>query len=323
MEIFVWLERAGLFAVLVLLEIALSVDNLEGLREAFAGLKSKTAGKAADHSEDLLEALSAWFGLGIKISCLIAIVQFLHVLDPWLAGSIFGSSRQFLLSFGGLFLIICGVSEIRSHFDEGRITREISWSSTPGILLVQVLAVDFMLSVDSIVVAISVSSNLVVIATAMLVAQIIVTLTGDRIEQFFKTHKGFMTVIMAFIVLIGVVSVVRGLGLALAEECLLAALVFGFTVEWLNHLREKNRDSSVAPSVASVEVSDPVPETPTPPARLHLLKTVEASGVFDEHHCRQCHIPTVSLFPFCLHCGQEQEQALEKPDWRYRYTLDV
>lgn len=318
MENFVWLERVGLFAVLVLLEIALSVDNMEGLREAFAGLRSKKARKTAEYQQGFLEAVSVWISLGIKISCLIAIVQFLHVFDPWLAGSIFGSSRHFLLTFGGLFLIACGVSEIRSHFDEGRITRKISWSSTPGILLVQVLAVDFMLSVDSIVVAISVSSNLVVIAVAMLVAQVIVSLTGDRIEQFFKDHRGFMTVIMAFIVMIGVVSVVRGLGLALAEECLLAALIFGFTVEWLNQLREKKKEFSSVLSEARLEkTSNPVRiKSSFDPA----LMEANDTGVFSEHTCGHCLTPTTSLFPFCLRCGQEQAQ--EERSWSYRYSLE-
>ncbi|MCA9801188.1 MAG: hypothetical protein KC777_04340 [Cyanobacteria bacterium HKST-UBA02] len=313
MEIFVWLERVGLFALLVFLEIALSVDNLEGLREAFAGLRSKRKRQSGRH----LELLAAWICLSVKVGSLIAVVQLLHIFDPWLAGSIFGCSRHFLLTFGGVFLIFCGVSEIRSHFDEGRITREISWSSTPGILLLQILVVDLMLSVDSIVVAISVSSNLMVIAVAMLVAQIIVSLTGDRIENFFKVHRGSMTVIMAFIVLIGAVSMVRGLGLALAEECLLAALVFGFAVEWLNQLREKKQFSPASSEVRQERTGNPVRKKASPgPSPVAAIE----AGVFSEHDCGHCLSPTASLFPFCLRCGQEQSSEVRI--WSYRYSLE-
>ncbi|MBZ0185209.1 MAG: hypothetical protein K8F91_03080, partial [Candidatus Obscuribacterales bacterium] len=282
------------------------IDNLEGIRSAFNGLKGE-CGKR-------LQTISMWASVWARIAVVIGLTQFLHLLDPLLAGTLFGSSRHLILASGGVFLIFCGFNEIKSHMSEGDKLGERAWSTKPFILLGQVLLVDLVLSVDSIVVAISVSSNLLLIVCAMVIAQLIIAFLGDKIESFFVRHRSFLTVIMAFIVFIGVVSLIRGMGLFLAEECLIAALLFGLAVEWLNTKRGRMLDRqrkkrSGTQNACSYDSVGDIQELPTN------YVDSEVSPLFcdnfrldatSETSCRTCQSALEVMFPFCIRCGALQ-----------------
>lgn len=228
-------EQLLLLAFLVFLEIALSIDNFAGMREALAGLPG--ARKRAIRSAASLS------GLMLRIAMICIFLELTLLLDPFVHKyfSVYGIStgKAMFLTVGGAFLILKAITDLRAHLSpEEKRPRKVAQISALAIWL-QLAYIDLLLSLDSVIAALSMVNSVKLIIVAMVVAHLTLHLNRERLDSFFARRSSMMTLTLAFILLLGVVSLFRGLGALLAEETLLAALLFGLLLEALN-FKEKH-----------------------------------------------------------------------------------
>jgi|AGTN01.2.fsa_nt_gi Membrane protein TerC, possibly involved in tellurium resistance len=228
-------ENLLLLAFLVFLEIALSIDNFAGMRETLDGLPE--ARKKA------IRSAASISGLVLRVAVICVFMELTILLDPFARGffSAIGIStgKALFLTLGGTFLIFKAAGELRTHLAaEAKPPRQLAHTNAFSIWL-QLACVDLFLSLDSVIAALSMVNSVKLIIVAMIIAHLTLHLNWERIDRFFAQRSSMMTLTLAFVLLLGIVSVFRGLGAALAEETLLAALMFGVLLEGLN-LKDKH-----------------------------------------------------------------------------------
>lgn len=331
-------ENLLLLAFLVFLEIALSIDNFAGMRETLDGLPE--ARKKA------IRSAASVSGLVLRISLICIFMELTILVDPFARESfgVYGIStgKALFLTLGGTFLAFKAVGELKSHLAaEAKPPRKLAHTNAFSIWL-QLACVDLFLSLDSVIAALSMVNSVKLIIVAMIIAHLALHLNWERIDRFFAQRSSMMTLTLAFVLLLGIVSLFRGLGAALAEETLLAALMFGVLLEGLNlkdkHARVQeeprrkralsNRgDAPIDPTLQSslgMIISHAVPGNTL--TEVHTISgatffdanPIEQSrsseqtlDLFQEENCPHCQTRTHGIFPFCLTCGQARTTGEE------------
>ncbi len=290
-------QELVLFALLILLEIALSVDNLAGMREMLANLPERLRFRTS--------MLASITGLAVRIALVVILVHLSKLLDPLFVNTIFGSGRVALLAVGGGFLVIKATGDLRQHLDKGSnpvLTARLR-NNMPS--LGEIIIYDALLSIDSVVAALALANNLPLVLAAMMVAHVILNIFWKQIDNFFVCRPQLMTLTLCFLLVLGFVSLVRIMGMVLAEETLIIALGFGLAVELLN-------GKTVEPTSRLTKTVGPrVPrqEETTSPTRYpigvaeKLPQLKEEVELFVPQTCVTCNSTTFSAFSFCMSCG--------------------
>ena len=210
----IWLS----FLVLTLLEITLSGDNIIFLVTASSKLP-KHQQKSARKAGLILAMISRIAFLSLLFS---ATQLFLPLFDLFGHGV---SLRNLIFFFGGAFLVInpcLEIHEIRKASEEKkRVKRSKYW-----LVLLQIMIVDIIFSIDSVVTAIGVSQHLGVMVTAILVATLFMLLASNWLAALVQTYPMFKILGLCFLILIGIILLLRGLGLEVSSTYIYVPFVF-------------------------------------------------------------------------------------------------
>ena len=151
------------------------------------------------------------------------------------------TGRDLILLGGGLFLIGKSTYEIHHKLEDaeedGHGSKKVA--ATLGAVVVQVLLIDLVFSLDSVITAIGVTDQFPVMVVAILSAAAIMLFFAEAIGDFVKRHPTMKILALSFLILIGVLLVVEGWAHEAAEELHLKnyiyfAMAFSFSVELLN-----------------------------------------------------------------------------------------
>ncbi|MBL6664847.1 MAG: TerC family protein [Rickettsiales bacterium] len=229
------------FALLTLtfLEIVLGIDNLIFIAIAVQKLPKPYRKKARIFGLSL--------ALIIRIVMLLGLSWVMGLTEPlFYIGDKGFSYKNFLLIFGGLFLIIKGGWEIAhdvlfaSHHDDSINTKkEISKGMLAAI--VQISLVDFVFSFDSVITAIGMTDNVPVIVIAIVISMIVMLMASESLTHFLKTYPSLKIVALAFIFMLGVILFADGIHFHISKGYLYFSLFFTMTVEILNIISRKNK----------------------------------------------------------------------------------
>ena len=233
------LKGMAALATLAALEIVLGIDNVVFIAILAQKLPEERQGKvrtigliAAGAMRLVLLALGFW---------IVQLTQpFATVLGVELSG------KALLLLLGGLFLIAKATWEIHHMMEDhhadpsrtdggdgGRVTAPKAAVSA-GAILVQVLLLDLVFSVDSVITAVGMTSNYAVMATAVILAVAVMIGFAGPIGRFVARHPSMKTLALAFLVLIGVLLVADGLGEHFPRGYVYFAMGFALAVELIN-----------------------------------------------------------------------------------------
>ncbi|MCS7162878.1 MAG: TerC family protein [Bacteroidia bacterium] len=216
----------GLFT-LTLMEIALGIDNL-----IVVGLILSAA--PAAHQRWLWRFWMLYAPL-IRLFLLTALVGLLAQSRPLF--SVLGypfSLRHLLLLGGGLFLLYKGVREIHSKLEGSRTDTPKKSLSSLFAAIVQIAIVEIIFSADSILTAIGMTQNLVIMWLSILLSLGITLWAARWIQRLLANHPTLKILALAFLLLIGVLLVGEGTGLHVPKGYLYFAILFSLGVEWLN-----------------------------------------------------------------------------------------
>jgi predicted tellurium resistance membrane protein TerC len=215
-------------ATLTLMEIVLGIDNVVFIAIMVAKLPASQQG--------LARRLGLTVALGIRILLLLAISWIMGLTRPlWTLGETDLSGRSLILLGGGLFLMFKATREIyekvegEPHAGGGGASR-----ATFGWVLVQILLLDIVFSLDSVITAVGMANQVPVMIIAMVLAMLVMLLSARTVSDFVERHPSVKILALSFLLLIGVMLVAEGAGTHMAKGYVYFAMAFSLFVEMLN-----------------------------------------------------------------------------------------
>jgi predicted tellurium resistance membrane protein TerC len=159
--------------------------------------------------------------------------------------SLFGhgfSLRDLVLLAGGFFLLAKATQEIHDHVegrldDEGQGVRALGF----GAAIAQIVALDLVFSIDSIVTAVGMTDHFPVMAVAVVIVIALMALAAGPLTRFIGSNPTLVMLALSFLLMIGMLLVADGFGLHVPKGYIYAAFLFSGAVEALNGLRRTRR----------------------------------------------------------------------------------
>ncbi|MDX1454770.1 MAG: TerC family protein [Gammaproteobacteria bacterium] len=235
---FDWIADPNIWAALITLtalEIVLGIDNIIFI--------SIIAGKLPPEQQPKARQLGLAGAVVTRLALLGSVFWLARLTDPLF--TLFGegfSIRDLVLIGGGLFLIakstfeIHGSLEVEDH-DSPTIPRTISMSA----VITQIMILDVVFSLDSVITAIGMADTLWVMATAIIIAVGVMLAFAGIISDFVHEHPTIKMLALSFLVLIGTALVAEGLDFHIPKGYIYFAMAFSFFVEMLNLRIRKQR----------------------------------------------------------------------------------
>jgi predicted tellurium resistance membrane protein TerC len=225
---------------LTLMEIVLGIDNIIFISILVGRLPAAQAQTA--RLVGLSLALVMRIGLLFAISWIMSLEADLFTI----AGNGF-SGRDLILLGGGLFLVAKATHEIFELVEEHEAPREGATSGrTFGIILLQILALDLVFSLDSVITAVGMAKEIVIMIAAMVIAVVVMLVFSGAVSSFIERHPSMRVLALSFLLLIGVMLVADGLGQHISRGYIYFAMGFSLMVQLIDMWSRKGRDQKTA-----------------------------------------------------------------------------
>lgn len=232
------LENLISLATLAALEIILGIDNIVFLAILSQRLPAEQQPKA--------RRLGLVLALGTRLALLAALSFIMGLTRPLfsVAGHEF-SGRNLVLLFGGLFLIGKSAHEIHDKLEGGADESAAGGKRASFVgVLVQIMLLDVVFSLDSVITAVGMARHLWIMVAAMVLAVAIMIASANRVSDFIGRHPSMKILGLSFLLLIGVLLVAEGFGKEIEKGYIYFAMGFAFLVEMLN-IRARRKQSPV------------------------------------------------------------------------------
>ncbi len=228
------------FITLTILEIILGIDNLIFISLVTCKLPKENRNKARIFGLSL--------ALVIRVLMLLTLSWIITLTQPiFHIGTIGFSFKSLLLIAGGVFLIVKSGLEIHQDVFKGISDHHSSGSKvveyTMMAAIIQIIAVDFVFSFDSVITAVAMTDNIPVIIAAVVISMIIMLLSSESISQFLLKYPSLKIIALALIFLVGVILLADGFGIHISKTYLYFSLFFTLSVEILNIIANKRKSS--------------------------------------------------------------------------------
>lgn len=233
----IWLQPGSWLALLSLtaLEVVLGIDNI-----VFIAI---LAGKLPKDQQRKAYRLGLAGALVTRLLLLLTLSWIMRLSEPLfsLMGHEF-SGRDLILLGGGLFLLAKSTFEIYGKV-EGMEEQELKQSTAHGltITVVQIMLLDIIFSLDSVITAVGMSNQIQVMALAILIAITVMLIFAKSIGDFVNRYPSMKILALSFLLLIGVLLVADGFGQHIRKGYIYFAMGFSLLVELLNIRYRKKR----------------------------------------------------------------------------------
>lgn len=220
-----WVQLLTLTA----LEIVLGIDNIVMISILSGELPTKEQQARA-------RRLGLAFALITRIMLLFTLSFIMRLVEPLFhIGSLPVTGKDLVLISGGLFLIWKASVEIW-HKVEFIKEKESSTRVPTSIAMVifQIVMLDIVFSLDSVITAVGMSNELLIMVLAVVIAVIVMLLAAELISGFVNRHATVKILALAFLVMVGVVLLLDGFGIHIDKNYIYAAMAFCVMVEFLN-----------------------------------------------------------------------------------------
>jgi len=224
---------------LTLLEIILGIDNIIFLAIITEKLPPATARAA--------RAIGISLALAFRLALLAAIVWIVGLAEP--VFQIFGhpvSWRDLILIGGGLFLLWKGTTEIHKSVESDPRGADAAVARGMGAAIAQIVAIDIIFSLDSVVTAVGMTDQLPVMYAAVLIAMGVMLAASGPVAGFVSRNPTVKMLALSFLLLIGLALVADGLGFHIPKGYLYFAVAFSLAVEALNLFAQRRRRTAKA-----------------------------------------------------------------------------
>ncbi len=235
-----FLSAEGLLslATLTAMEIVLGIDNIVFIAILVARLPEDR--QASARRLGLILALGMRIGLLLTITWIMGLTRpFFEVLGHGVSG------RDLILLGGGLFLIFKATWEIYDKLEADHVERQRGSAGAFVATLVQIILLDIVFSLDSVITAVGMANQLSIMITAMVLAMLVMLWAAGPVSSFVERRPSVKILALAFLLLIGVMLVAEGMGSHIDKGYIYFAMAFSLFVEMLN-LRYRKKRQPVA-----------------------------------------------------------------------------
>ena len=233
------------FATLVVMEVVLGIDNLLFI--------SILTNKLPPEHRSRVRRIGIFLALGLRLALLSMIAWLVGltrpVIDLGLRGESFETAfswRDLILVAGGLFLVWKATREIHHNVDGPEAESEPGVAAaaglTVGAAIVQIILLDLVFSLDSILTAVGMTDDLPIMVGAVLVAVGAMLLAADPLAEFVNRNPSVVMLALSFLLMIGLVLIADGFGVHVPKGYIYAAMAFSAGVETLNLVAKRRRE---------------------------------------------------------------------------------
>ena len=219
----------NLVALLTLtaLEVVLGVDNVIFI--------SILAGKLPPADQDRARRVGLLAAMVMRILLLFSLAWIVRLTEPIV--TILGrgiSGRDLILLGGGLFLIAKATMEIHEKLEGVEGERSARVAPSFGAVIVQIMLLDIVFSLDSVITAVGMADSIAVMVIAVVLAVGIMMLSAARVSAFVQRHPTVKVLALSFLMLIGLSLVGEGMGHHIPKGYIYFAMGFSVFVEMIN-----------------------------------------------------------------------------------------
>ncbi len=212
---------------LTALEIVLGIDNIVVIAIIAATLPV--------HQRDRARIFGLALAMITRLLLLFSIAWIAGLTQPMLAlGDVTLSGRDLLMLGGGLFLIVKAVREMHDAVEEASAGPGERRPTGFASAIAQIVVLDVVFSFDSVITAVGMARDLWVMATAVIIAVLIMLVASGPIMRFIHAHPTVKVLALAFVLLIGMALVADGMGFHIPKGYLYFAMLFSVFVEGVN-----------------------------------------------------------------------------------------
>lgn len=239
------------FLTLVVLEVVLGIDNL-----IFISILSN---KLPAHQQQRARRIGIGLALVMRLALLSMIAFIVSLTNPVFDLGIQGgpnaygqptfetafSWRDLILIAGGLFLVWKATKEIHHTMDDeptgDALDKKGKAVVTFGSAIVQIVALDAVFSIDSILTAVGMTDEVPIMMAAVIVTVAIMLLAADPLARFINANPTVVMLALGFLLMIGAVLIADGFGVHVPKGYIYAAMAFSALVETLNIVSRRSK----------------------------------------------------------------------------------
>jgi predicted tellurium resistance membrane protein TerC len=219
------MEQIIALLTLILLEVVLGLDNVIFI--------SIVAARLPEHQQKRARRLGLILAMFLRLA-LLGIISLILKLEGELF-NLFGigiSGKDLILILGGLFLIYKASTEIyhKMEGEQGDATKDIKVTTFRSVII-QILILDLVFSVDSIITAVGMVDELWIMYAAVIVTVSIMLFASEPIAKFINKHPAFKMLALSFLILIGVSLIGEGLDFHIPKGYIYFSMAFALLVD--------------------------------------------------------------------------------------------
>jgi predicted tellurium resistance membrane protein TerC len=222
------------FLTLSVMEIVLGIDNIVFISVLVARLPAEQAKRARQ--------IGLGLALVFRILLLMVLAYLVGLTQP--VFTLFDhpfSWRDLILLAGGLFLVYKATHEIHKGVEGDGDGASGPITAGFAAVVSQIIVIDIVFSVDSIITAIGMAEHLEIMVAAVIVAMIVMYIASGPISHFIEHHPTTKMLALAFLLMIGAALIADGIGFHIPRSYLYAAMAFSTLVEVLNVVAQRNK----------------------------------------------------------------------------------
>jgi len=221
------------------LEIVLGIDNIVFI--------SVLTGRLPEHQRQKGRMVGLVLAMVMRIVLLLFLAWIVKLTAPLF--TIFGnevSGRDLILIIGGLFLLAKSTHEIHHNLEGAEGDESIKVHATLGSVLFQIMLLDLVFSLDSVITAVGMADHVPVMVIAIVLAVVFMMIFAKPIGEFVEEHPTVKMLALSFLLLVGMALVADGLEFHIPKGYIYFAMGFSVFVEMLNlRLRKKRSERPV------------------------------------------------------------------------------
>jgi predicted tellurium resistance membrane protein TerC len=224
-------------ATLIVMEVVLGIDNL-----IFVSILTN---KLPEERRAQARRIGMGLAVLLRLVLLAFVAEIFDLTDPLfkIMGHAF-SWRDLILLAGGLFLIWKATTEIHDHID-GEAPEEPTALGVVGTTMAgtigQILVLDLVFSLDSIITAVGMTDDIPIMVAAVLIAVSLMLVAAGPLSRFIADNPTIIVLALGFLLMIGMALMADGLGVHVPKGYIYAAMGFSALVELVNLLARRKR----------------------------------------------------------------------------------
>lgn len=235
---FEWLADPNAWVALgtlTALEIVLGVDNIIFI--------SILAGKLPAEQQARARTIGLGLALFGRVALLLSLAWLMQLTEPLI--EVLGvelSGRDLILMLGGLFLLAKSTREIHDKLEGSEEGHGSAGAATFGSVIFQILILDIVFSLDSVITAVGMVDQIEVMITAVVIAIVFMMFSASAVSRFIEAHPTVKMLALSFLLMVGVALVAEGLEFHIPRGYIYFAMAFSIFVEMLNlKLRDRGK----------------------------------------------------------------------------------